>query len=222
MYYADTAFMGCYNLRCSLGKGSSNKAFRHWGGAMIKLFWPRFLASLGNENRLKNIDFILTGQFASALAYLQTSAVIVRSAKHDVTIFGRKSDKTALCAEILQSLRSFRMTESVTNNISCHPEGRSPRKDLMQSIRDYVVNAVQKNRYPNNTKDLYARFGAQDDNVNQSLRGATATKQSKKIAALITFARNDSILTDDSLTVANDNIKIDTVYSSEECYDEVN
>ena len=29
--------------------------------------------------------------------------VIVRSAEHDVTIFGRKSDNTALCAEILTS-----------------------------------------------------------------------------------------------------------------------
>ncbi len=55
-------------------------------------------------------------KFSRAENLKKTSAVIVRSAKHDVTIFGRKSDKTALCAEILQSLRSFRMTESVAND----------------------------------------------------------------------------------------------------------
>ncbi len=55
-------------------------------------------------------------KFSRAEKLQKTSAVIVRSAKHDVTIFGRKSDKTALCAEILQSLCSFRMTESVAND----------------------------------------------------------------------------------------------------------
>ena len=63
-----------------------------------------------DNNYYRNIEF------SRAEKLKKTSAVIVRSAKHDVTIFERKSDKTALCAEILQSLRSFRMTESVAND----------------------------------------------------------------------------------------------------------
>ena len=134
MYYADTAFMGCYNLRCSLGKGSSNKAFRHWGGAMTKLFWPRFLASLGNENRLKKHIFLSEG--ANCLGF------------------------------------------GVWKNNKMSP--------LALALAKCVKGST--------------------DSLNKFVDALTTR----------TAWRHDS------LTIANDNIKIDIVYSSEECYDEVN
>ena len=191
MYYAETAFMGCYNLHCSLWESSRDKAFRHWGGAMTKLFWLKFLASIGSLIEPKKHIFLSEGANCLDFGVWKNNKLSPLALALAKCVKGA-TDSLNKFVDALTMRTAWRHDNLIAaNDISCHPEGRSPRKDLMQSIRDYVVNAVQKNRYPNNTKDLYARFGAQDD----------------------------SILTDDSLTVANDSRMI---YSSEECYDEVN